>query len=127
MQMMIGELCFEFGGEKFSGCVGVYYFEDDVDQLVIVLVVFNFLLVIFLMSIGIIEGLSNMGIENYVFFGELCYQINDFWVVEVGLCYDNESFDMIGFQFLGLINFLDCVVVFFIFGIGGLFCIFFLQ
>ncbi|MEM6702765.1 MAG: TonB-dependent receptor [Acidobacteriota bacterium] len=126
-QTMTGELRLEFGGDKLSGRAGAYYFEDDADQLVTASVALNFLPVIPSTSIGIIEGLSNPGTENYAFFGELRYEINDSWVIEAGLRYDNESFDTTGFQLSGSINPPDCVVAPFIPGIGGLPCIFLLR
>ncbi|MEM6413759.1 MAG: TonB-dependent receptor [Pseudomonadota bacterium] len=94
-----GEVRLEYDLGRFSGFFGGYYFQDTVDNFTqgITLVSAN---VVFpvdptdsLISGDLIEKNET---QNYAFYGQTRFELNDRWTISAALRYDNEEFNTTG-------------------------------
>ncbi|MEM6703981.1 MAG: TonB-dependent receptor [Acidobacteriota bacterium] len=121
-ETITGEVRLEYGGEQLTGRLGGYYFEQETGGgTTVSFPLAPIVPVIPADSIGVFQSSNSALTENYAFFGEFRYEINEAWVIEAGFRYDNESSDLEN-NLSGRIEPNDCIVAPFVPFIGGVFC-----
>ncbi|MEL6727067.1 MAG: TonB-dependent receptor [Pseudomonadota bacterium] len=96
-----GELSANFDFGKLTGNLGTYYFENESDLVFDILVPVSGLIPPGITinppdTLLIANTTTATDTENYAFYGQARYEINDKWVVSFGLRYDSEKFNTTG-------------------------------
>ncbi|MEM6555576.1 MAG: TonB-dependent receptor [Pseudomonadota bacterium] len=96
-----GELSANFDFGKLTGNLGTYYFENESDLIFDILVPVAGLVPPGITinpadTLLIANTTTATDTENYAFYGQARYEINDKWVVSFGLRYDSEKFSTSG-------------------------------
>lgn len=118
------ELRFSFDFDGLAGWFGGYYFNSDTASDT----VFNTPLSIIGLPVdppdSFISIFAQQGetTENYALFGEVTYELNEKWSINVGARYDWENFETVGLAGDIEITPETCTVAPFVPGIGGLPC-----
>ena len=122
-QTKSAEVRLEYVGDKLTGRVGAYFFNEDalIDGRGLV-EIGSFIPVVPATAIASIGAELITLTENYAFFTEWRYEPNDPWAFELGLRYDNEENLNPGVTGTVEVDPPDCVVADFVPGLGGFPC-----
>ena len=107
------EARFNFDYGNLRGWFGGYYFEDEFDSnQTATLLIQN--AVPFPVnpanSVGVLTLDNDSVTENYAFFGQIAYDFNEHWSIEIGARIDHEDFTSPGFVVAGRAEPADCTV-----------------
>ncbi|MEM7430704.1 MAG: TonB-dependent receptor [Pseudomonadota bacterium] len=118
-----GEIRLEYSGEKVSGRVGVYYFDEDNTNVVTGFInLGSFIPVDPPESIGSVEAIFALASENQAFFTEWRYEPNERWAFDFGVRYDEEENLNPGVRGTVVVDPVTCTIADFVPGLGGLPC-----
>ncbi|MEL6199124.1 MAG: TonB-dependent receptor [Pseudomonadota bacterium] len=117
------EIRLEYTGEKLSGRAGIYFFEEDSENIVTGFIGLNGIIPVDPPeSVGELEAIFAQDVENRAFFSEWRYEPNETWAFDLGVRYDEEENLNPGIVGTVIVDPPDCTIASFVPTFGGLPC-----